>query len=144
MNASARHPNALSVLQRISVIVGISTLLVMGLGACDSSTTQQDPDASPAIPLPETVTATRETKAVTSWTMPDLVGSELQSAQNQIQSLTDFAITVTTSHDAAGAGRQQVVDANWRVCSQNIPPGATIDSGTRIDFGAVKLEERCP
>lgn len=76
--------------------------------------------------------------------MPDLVGSDLQSAQNQIQSLTDFAIPVTTSHDATGADRQQVLDANWKVCSQSIPPGRTIDSGTRIDFGTVKLEERCP
>lgn len=76
--------------------------------------------------------------------MPDLVGSNLQSAQNQIQSLTDFAIFVTTSHDATGAGRQQILDMNWKVCSQNIPPGSTISSDTRIDFGAVKLEERCP
>lgn len=76
--------------------------------------------------------------------MPDLVGSDLQSAQNQIQSLTDFEIPVTTSHDATGADRQQVLDSNWKVCSQSIPPGRTIDSGTRIDFGTVKLEERCP
>lgn len=76
--------------------------------------------------------------------MPDLVGSQLQSAQDRIQSLTDFGIAVTTSHDATGAGRHQVWDRNWKVCSQNIPPGSAIDSGTRIDFGAVKIEERCP
>jgi hypothetical protein len=45
--------------------------------------------------------------------MPDLVGSPLQSAQDRIQRLTNFAIAVTTSHDATGAGRHQVWDRNW-------------------------------
>lgn len=76
--------------------------------------------------------------------MPDLVGSQSQSAQDRIQSLTNFGIAVTTSHDATGAGRLQEWDRNWKVCSQNIPPGTTIDGGTRIDFGAVKLDESCP
>lgn len=130
---------------RVLATVSLSTLLIIDLGACDSSAIQQDSDASPSSqPLPGTATATRETKDPASWAMPDLVGSNLQSAQNQIQSLTDFAIAVTTSHDATGADRQQVLDENWKVCSQNIPPGHTIDSGSRLDFGAVKLEERCP
>lgn len=76
--------------------------------------------------------------------MPDLVGSNLQDAQDAVQRLTEFAISVTGSHDATGAGRQQVLDRNWKVCSQNVPAGRTIDAGTSIDFGAVKLDERCP
>lgn len=75
--------------------------------------------------------------------MPNLVGSNLQDAQNAIQSLTDFEIAVTTSHDATGAGRQQVVDRNWKVCSQNVSAGKTITANTKIDFGTVKLEESC-
>lgn len=75
--------------------------------------------------------------------MPDLVGSNLQDAQNAIQSLTDFGIAVTTSTDATGAGRNQVLDANWTVCAQNVAPGETIVAGTMIDFAAVKLEESC-
>lgn len=135
-NACTQRRNVLSVTRRVLTILGISMLL----GACGSSTTQQVPDAPPSsAPASPSPTAT-----ATSWTMPDLVGSHLQSAQNQIQSLTDFAIIVTTSHDATGAGRLQVLDMNWKVCSQNIPPGSTIDSGTRIDFGVVKVEERCP
>lgn len=130
---------------RVLATVSLSTLLVVELGACGSSAIQQDPDASPSSqPLPGIATATPEMEHTTSWAMPDLVGSNLQSAQNQIQSLTDFAIAVTTSHDATGADRQQVLDENWKVCSQNIPPDRTIGSGSRIDFGAVKLEERCP
>jgi hypothetical protein len=75
--------------------------------------------------------------------MPNLVGSNLQDAQDTIQRLTDFGIAVTTSHDATGAGRQQVLDRNWKVCSQSVAPGETITSNTSIDFGAVKLEEDC-
>ncbi|QNG55674.1 PASTA domain-containing protein [Pseudonocardia petroleophila] len=75
--------------------------------------------------------------------MPDLVGANLQDAQNAVQSLTDFGIAVTTSTDATGAGRNQVLDANWTVCAQNIAPGETITADSRIDFAAVKLEEAC-
>ena len=75
--------------------------------------------------------------------MPDLVGSNLQDAQNAVQDLTDFQIAVTTSHDSTGAGRQQVLDRNWKVCSQSVAPGATITKGAKIDFGTVKLDEAC-
>ena len=81
--------------------------------------------------------------AGTSWTMPDLVGSNLQDAQNGVQDLTDFEIAVTTSHDSTGAGRQQVLDRNWKVCSQSVAPGTTITKGAKIDFGTVKLDEAC-
>jgi hypothetical protein len=76
--------------------------------------------------------------------MPSVVGSGLQDAQNQIQALTGDEIFYTTSHDASGAGRLQVVDANWKVCSQNIPAGRRITKDSQIDFGAVKLGESCP
>jgi beta-lactam-binding protein with PASTA domain len=75
--------------------------------------------------------------------MPNLVGSNLQEAQDTIQRLTSFGIAVTTSHDATGAARQQVSDRNWKVCSQSVAPGETITTSTTIDFGAVKLEEAC-
>jgi hypothetical protein len=100
------------------------------------------PAAPPAGPPSTSPSPTRD-PAGTRWTMPDLVGSNLQDAQNGIQDLTDFAIAVTTSHDSTGAGRQQVLDRNWRVCSQSVPPGRTITKGTRIDFGTVKLDEDC-
>ncbi len=102
-------------------------VLTLGAAGCGGPTAQQ--------PAP--------TPAQSSWTMPNLVGSNLQEAQNTIQRLTKFGIAVTTSHDATGAERQQVLDRNWRVCSQNIPPGATINTSTMIDFGAVKLSESC-
>jgi hypothetical protein len=75
--------------------------------------------------------------------MPNLVGAGLQDAQDSIQQLTNYGIAITMSHDATGAGRVQVADRNWKVCSQNVPPGETITSSSRIDFGVVKLDESC-
>lgn len=91
-------------------------------------------------PTPTVVIAT---EGPGRWTMPDMVGRNLQDAQNSIQELTGFEIPVTLSHDETGAGREQLVDRNWQVCTQNIPPGASIDRSTRIDFGAVRTDERC-
>ncbi|MBA2309072.1 MAG: hypothetical protein H0W01_07225 [Pseudonocardiales bacterium] len=76
--------------------------------------------------------------------MPKLVGSNLQAAQDALQALTGNEVFLTTSHDAKGAGRQQVLDRSWKVCSQNIPAGSKIDASSSIDFGTVKLEEACP
>jgi len=104
------------------------------------------PAPAPAAPAPVVVApapAPVVETGPTSWTMPNLVGENLQDAQNAIQSLTDYRIFVTHSHDASGAHRLQVVDSNWQVCSQNVKPGKTITTGTAIDFGAVKLGESC-
>jgi hypothetical protein len=78
------------------------------------------------------------------WVMPNLVGSKLQQAQDQIQKLTGNPTFITFSHDATGQKRNQVLDSNWKVCSQSIAPGATFDKNAKIDFGAVKLTEQCP
>jgi hypothetical protein len=77
-------------------------------------------------------------------TMPNLVGTGLQQAQDRLQALTGNPVFVTSSHDATGQNRHQVVDSNWKVCSQNIAPGTPFTAGDRIDFGAVKLSESCP
>jgi hypothetical protein len=82
--------------------------------------------------------------AAQQWAMPNLVGTNLQAAQDQIQALTGGAVFFTSSHDATQRGRNQVVDANWTVCSQNVATGAPITSASRIDFGAVKVDESCP
>ncbi|MGH3765756.1 MAG: PASTA domain-containing protein [Pseudonocardiaceae bacterium] len=129
----------------------MSALAAGALVACGGPT--QLPAAAPvSVPVatPPTSAVIAPAAAVppgggsVSWTMPNLVGANLQDAQNAIQRLTSNAIFVTTSHDATGAGRHQVVDRNWRVCSQNVPPGSTIQAGTKIDFVAVKLQEHCP
>jgi hypothetical protein len=98
------------------------------------------PVTAPAVAPPAVATAPA---AGATWTMPDLVGSNLQAAQDRIQALTHGAIFFTASHDATGRERHQVLDRNWTVCGQNIAPGVEIGAGTRIDFGAVKVGESC-
>jgi hypothetical protein len=90
-------------------------------------------------PPPATMPPTLE-----SWTMPDLVGENLQDAQDEIQALTDWDIFFTTSHDASGLDRMQMLDSGWQVCDQNVAPGTPITADSDIDFGVVRVEETCP
>jgi hypothetical protein len=133
----------------------VLALVATALTACGSPPAPPAPTAGPTGPTTVTYTApvpmSAETTPAappvgspeTSWTMPDLVGSGLQDAQDSIQRLTNYGIAVTTSHDATGAGRMQVADRNWKVCSQNVPAGEPITSSSRIDFGVVMLDESC-
>jgi hypothetical protein len=78
------------------------------------------------------------------WTMPNLVGKDLQSAQDAIQSLTDFAVTYTDSTDLTGQDRMQVSDRHWVVCTSTPPAGEKFTTDTDINFGVVRIEEICP
>ncbi|MGW6578833.1 hypothetical protein ACWF76_05410 [Streptomyces globisporus] len=73
--------------------------------------------------------------------VPDFVGMGLQFAQDAAQEEGFYSLT---SHDSTGRDRFQALDRNWKVCSQNIKAGKTVDTDTTLDFGAVKLEEACP
>ena len=77
-----------------------------------------------------------------NFVMPDLVGINLQDAQNAMQQLGVF---FTTSTDASGLGRAQIMDNNWIVCGQNFPPGTqmTGDLEGAIDFTVAKIGESC-
>ncbi|PZA23086.1 hypothetical protein DMO24_01560 [Modestobacter versicolor] len=74
--------------------------------------------------------------------MPDLVGLDLQTAQDTVQGNGVF---FSVSHDLLGT-RNQVVDSNWIVCSQNVAPGQQVtgDVEGQIDFGVVKRGEGYP
>jgi len=79
-----------------------------------------------------------------TFTMPDEVGANLQDAQDDIQRVTGDEYFYTSSTDALGASRMQIIDSNWQVCSQNVKPGAQFDADADISFAAVKLDEDCP
>lgn len=80
-----------------------------------------------------------------TWVMPNLRGQDLQTAQDAIQSLTNDGIVISTSHDATGAGRHQIFDRDWQVCTQNVAPGSQISANSDIDFGVVRRDvETCP
>jgi beta-lactam-binding protein with PASTA domain len=123
-------------------------LLAVGCSSPPAAPAPLPPPVTVSIPPPVTISAATPTVVTatlgpTTWTMPDLVGSDLQEAQDAIQELTDFEIPVITSHDETGAGREQLFDRNWKVCTQSVPAGEEISRTTRIDFGTVKTEERC-
>jgi beta-lactam-binding protein with PASTA domain len=98
------------------------------------------PSGKPAPPSASDEAGATATPDAEPAQLPDLVGMGLQSAQDKAQSLGFHALA---SHDALGRGRNQVLDRNWKVCSQKPRPGAH-PTRTRIDLGAVKLEETCP
>lgn len=80
-----------------------------------------------------------------TWQMPDLIGEDLQGAQDAIQSLTDDQIWYTKSVDLTGQDRPQLMDRLWVVCSSTPPPGATLSAGANVSFGVVRLDlEECP
>ncbi|MEV6327712.1 hypothetical protein [Streptomyces sp. NPDC051909] len=99
-------------------------------------TTPPATTTAPATPAP---TATPSKKPETG-KLPSFVGKGLQSAQDEAQSLGFYGLR---SHDALGRDRLQVLDRNWKVCSQTPAPG-THPTDVVIDFGTVKLEETCP
>ena len=74
-------------------------------------------------------------------TVPDFVGKGLQTAQDDAQAA---GFPNLASHDASGRARLQILDRDWRVCFQAPAAGSTVSSGSRIDFGVVKLDETCP
>jgi pyruvate/2-oxoglutarate dehydrogenase complex dihydrolipoamide acyltransferase (E2) component len=61
--------------------------------------------------------------------MPDVVGMNLQDAQDKIQ---EAGVWFSRSEDATGQGRMQVLDRDWTVLSQNIEPGTPFTEGEAV------------
>ncbi|MEV8033906.1 hypothetical protein [Streptomyces sp. NPDC086182] len=80
--------------------------------------------------------ADKETKA-----LPNFVGMGLQSAQDKAQAADFYGLT---SHDSLGRDRMQILDRDWKVCSQTPAAGKAVPTDTKLDFGAVKVDETCP
>ncbi|MEU2673631.1 hypothetical protein ABZ622_33175 [Streptomyces sp. NPDC007164] len=125
-----------------TLVAALGCLTALALVGCDPATTSQQPatSASPvtasATPPPE-----KDDKPVERATVANFVGMGLQSAQDKAQADGFYLLS---SHDSAGRDRMQAFDRNWKVCSQNQTPGKNIPVDTKLDFGAVKLEESCP
>jgi hypothetical protein len=83
--------------------------------------------------------------AAESWRMPDVIGMDLQGAQDMVQSVTNGNVWFSSSTDLTGRGRAQISDRNWQVCTSTPPPGTAITTTTDIDFGVVRIDvEDCP
>lgn len=106
------------------------------------ATTTTAATAATAASTPTSTTSPTATKVtVEGKPVPDLVGKGLQAAQDAAQADGFYRLT---SHDSAGRDRMQILDRDWKVCSQTPKAGATVSTDTKIDLGAVKLAESCP
>lgn len=141
----------------LAVVVG-SLLTVSGCGTeapvvssdnvdtpAQTVTVTADPDQQISkTPKPAKAPRPQVADGVDTFEMPNEVGNDLQFAQDHIQSVTDNFLFYTSSEDATGAGRMQMLDSGWVVCSQSPRPGAVFDYDTDIVFFVVKEGERCP
>ncbi|MFG2989543.1 PASTA domain-containing protein [Streptomyces sp. NPDC048257] len=126
----------------------------LGLTGCDPQAAGSGTSTSPVPGSPSATTAATLAPATGAplppkagkpaaavATVPDFVGRVLQDAQDGAQAAGFY---VLSSHDSLGKNRNQVLDRNWKVCTQTPAPGAATSTDTKIDFGTVKNEESCP
>ena len=136
--------------QRVAIGALFAGLVVLMLAACGSGTSTAPPAVGSVAPVltsvAESSPTTSETSPVAdgSFVMPNEVGKILQDAQDDVQRVSGNPLFFTSSTDATGAGRAQILDRNWQVCTQNVPAGTTVGADASIDFGTVKLDESCP
>jgi hypothetical protein len=118
-------------------ITAIAAAALLTITACsDLDTESKTPDSSAS----KDTSDNNDTSGDEIATLPHMVGKGLQSAQDQAQAAGFYNLT---SHDALGRGRTQILDRQWKVCFQTPEPGDQ-PTNTKVDFGAVKLEEDCP
>jgi hypothetical protein len=74
------------------------------------------------------------------FTMPRVVGMNLQLAQDLLQSKGSYILDQV---DHKGLLRFQVLDSNWKVCKQTPAAGKIVLASTVVTLSSVKLTERC-
>jgi beta-lactam-binding protein with PASTA domain len=80
------------------------------------------------------------TPAPNTFLMPNLVGKNLQSAEDLLSSLGNSG---SSGEDVSGQSRMVIVDENWKVCRQSVASGKRVPLSTPILLGAVKSAEVC-
>jgi beta-lactam-binding protein with PASTA domain len=84
--------------------------------------------------------ATPTPTAEAKFTMPKVVGMNLQLAQDLLQSKGSY---ILDQEDFKGLSRFQINDSNWKVCKQSPAPGKSVPVSTVVTLYSVKLTERC-
>jgi hypothetical protein len=128
VHRTARHAAALA-----------ATALTLALAACSPATTGNGSNGSNGDRTPTPATSTAAAAAATA-ALPNLVGTGLQTAQDTAQAAGFYHLV---SHDSLGRARHQILDRDWKVCSQT-PAAGQHDTSATVDLGAVKLAESCP
>jgi hypothetical protein len=77
--------------------------------------------------------------------MPNEVGKGLQDAQDDLQRVFQSPLYYSTSSDATGSDRHQILDRDWQVCSQSVATGTSVNPDTTtVNFAVVRTSEICP
>lgn len=122
---------------RTTTTLALAILILSGATACKNTTSSgTGTSSSTASSGAKASSRNAETKAV-----PNFIGMGLQSAQDTAQAAGFYTLT---SHDSLGRARNQILDRDWKVCSQNVAAGKTVSTDTELDFGTAKLDETCP
>ena len=109
-----------------------------------ATTTEQAAAAATTPAAKPTATTSSANAADDTFKMPNEVDKVLQAAQDDIQRVSGNPLFITHSVDATGQGRHQILDRDWKVCSQNVKPGKQVSQDTDITFSVVKTYESCP
>ena len=112
-------------------------LAIGGVIAVIASCSASGDDSTPTTPTHPTSTSSTRTPtgdepapaAAKMVPMPDVVGMNLQAAQNLIQ---EAGVWYSRSEDATGQGRMQVLDSNWTVVAQSPSAGELIGEGDAL------------
>lgn len=127
------------------LIPGGALVALIGISAVGAATgggpSDNEAAASPSPTVAEAAASPEPTEAPVVVTMPDVVGANLQDAQDSLQALGSYLLD---QQDATGDGRLQLVDANWTVCTQEPAAGADFPVDATVILAAVKLDEACP
>lgn len=134
--------------KRIVLLCGVAALLLAG---CGDETKSQDGDVNSTTSSTATTTTTAPTTTTTALTatsattagaakitVPNVVGKDLQLAQDTMQAAGLYNLT---SHDSTGQARLQVLDRNWVVTDQTPAAGSRVAADQLIDLGARKFTD---
>ncbi|WP_020135062.1 PASTA domain-containing protein [Streptomyces sp. 351MFTsu5.1] len=117
----------------------LAAAAVLGIAALTACGPTEKTSSSPTNAT--TATASSGKTAGETKTVPNFVGKGLQSAQDEAQAAGFYNLD---SHDASGRDRNQILDRDWKVCTQTPTAGVKADASAKLDFGTVKLDETCP
>jgi hypothetical protein len=80
-----------------------------------------------------------ERPSAATGTMPDVAGMVLSQVNVYLT-----AHGASTSVKDLVRGRPVLVESNWQICTQSIPTGRPLPTGSYVKLGVVKYGERCP
>lgn len=133
-----QSPSAGAQLDRVRLVIDRSCAI--GVPTNPVMPRDESQGANPTPTVAESSVGDQGSEVAESFVMPSVVGMVLQDAQDLLQSMGSYLMDQV---DATGYGRMQLLDSNWKVCSQNPSAGATVSIAQIVTLSAVKLSESC-